>query len=419
MIDDVVVTGLGATTPLGGDVASTWAACSPAGPGSWPSPRTGPPTCRCGSRPGWRSTRPRCSTGSRPGGWTEPAGRADRRREAWADAGFTGQSGRDRPRPRAARRRHRHRHRRRADPARPVRLIQEKGPGRVSPLHIPMLMPNGPAALRRPRARRPGRRAHPGQRLRVRRRGDRARPRPDPARPRRRRRRRRHRGLRPPAAHRRASPRCGRCRTRNDEPERASRPFDKGRDGFVLGEGAGALVLERRARRGPRAAQPYAVLAGAGITSDAYDIAQPDPDGDGRAARARIALRAVGPRPSRHRARQRARHLDPGRRHRRGPVRSPTARRPDRCHRHQVDDRAPARRRRRARVDRDRARPPRRRRPADDQPRRPRRRASRSTSPRRGTRDDRACRAEQLLRLRRAQRRLVVPRQPDRAKEMP
>ena len=69
--------------------------------------------------------------------------------------------------------------------------------------------------------------------------------------------------------------------TRNDEPEKASRPWDKGRDGFVLGEGAGALVLERADHAAARGATVYARLAGAGITSDGYDIVQPHPQGLG------------------------------------------------------------------------------------------------------------------------------------------
>lgn len=66
--------------------------------------------------------------------------------------------------------------------------------------------------------------------------------------------------------------------TRNDDPEKASRPWDKGRDGFVLGEGAGALILERADHAAARGATVYARLAGAGITSDGYDIVQPDPE---------------------------------------------------------------------------------------------------------------------------------------------
>jgi 3-oxoacyl-[acyl-carrier-protein] synthase II len=69
--------------------------------------------------------------------------------------------------------------------------------------------------------------------------------------------------------------------TRNDEPQKASRPWDKGRDGFVLGEGAGALVLERADHAAARGAHVYARLAGAGITSDGYDIVQPHPEGLG------------------------------------------------------------------------------------------------------------------------------------------
>jgi len=69
--------------------------------------------------------------------------------------------------------------------------------------------------------------------------------------------------------------------TRNDEPERASRPFDKGRDGFVLGEGAGMVVLESEEHAAARGAAVHAVAAGVGYSSDAHHIAQPDPEGTG------------------------------------------------------------------------------------------------------------------------------------------
>ncbi len=66
--------------------------------------------------------------------------------------------------------------------------------------------------------------------------------------------------------------------TRNDEPEKASRPWDKARDGFVLGEGAGVIVLERADHAAARGARVYARLAGSAITSDGYDLVQPHPD---------------------------------------------------------------------------------------------------------------------------------------------
>jgi 3-oxoacyl-[acyl-carrier-protein] synthase II len=69
--------------------------------------------------------------------------------------------------------------------------------------------------------------------------------------------------------------------TRNDEPERASRPFDKGRDGFVLGEGAGIVVLESAEHAQRRGARVHAVAAGAGYSADAHHIAQPEPSGNG------------------------------------------------------------------------------------------------------------------------------------------
>jgi 3-oxoacyl-[acyl-carrier-protein] synthase II len=69
--------------------------------------------------------------------------------------------------------------------------------------------------------------------------------------------------------------------TRNDEPERASRPFDKGRDGFLLGEGAGIVVLESAEHAAKRGATVHAVAAGAGYSADAHHIAQPEPEGTG------------------------------------------------------------------------------------------------------------------------------------------
>jgi 3-oxoacyl-[acyl-carrier-protein] synthase II len=78
---------------------------------------------------------------------------------------------------------------------------------------------------------------------------------------------------------------------RNDEPERASRPWDRGRDGFVLGEGAAALVLESEEHAKARGATIYAEVAGAGITADSHDIAQPDPVGQGATRAMQMALR--------------------------------------------------------------------------------------------------------------------------------
>ena len=82
--------------------------------------------------------------------------------------------------------------------------------------------------------------------------------------------------------------------TRNDEPERASRPWDKARDGFVLGEGAAIVVLERADHAAARGARVYARLAGAGITSDGYDIVQPHPDGAGFVRAVQKALTDAG-----------------------------------------------------------------------------------------------------------------------------
>ncbi|MBA2463656.1 MAG: beta-ketoacyl-ACP synthase II, partial [Nocardioidaceae bacterium] len=85
---------------------------------------------------------------------------------------------------------------------------------------------------------------------------------------------------------------------RNDEPEKASRPWDRGRDGFVLGEGAAVLVLESAEHAERRGAKVYAEAAGAGITADSHDIAQPDPVGHGATRAMKIALGEAGMDPS-------------------------------------------------------------------------------------------------------------------------
>jgi len=294
MIDDVVVTGLGATTPLGGDVATFWAGLLEGRSGvvalteDWAADLK----VRIAARMAVDPTEVLARVQARRLDRAQQAA-VIAAREAWADAGFTG----------------------RADEAglSPERvavvigtgiggvgsLIREhdvilaKGPSRVSPLLIPQDMPNGSAA-------------HVGLEI-----GARA-------------------GVHTPVSACASGAEAvaygldlieldradvvlvggteacvhpltisgfaqmQAMSTRNDEPEQASRPFDKGRDGFVLGEGAGALVLERRSSAVARGREPYATLAGAGITSDAYDMVAPDPNGNGQRRAARIALERSG-----------------------------------------------------------------------------------------------------------------------------
>ncbi|HTK62311.1 MAG TPA: beta-ketoacyl-[acyl-carrier-protein] synthase family protein [Pseudonocardia sp.] len=88
------------------------------------------------------------------------------------------------------------------------------------------------------------------------------------------------------------------CVSHNDDPEHASRPFDSGRDGFVLGEGSGIMILERAEFAAARGAQVHGRLAGIGTTADAYHITAPDPEGTGQARAMRAALRSAGLEPS-------------------------------------------------------------------------------------------------------------------------
>ncbi|MGH8878790.1 MAG: beta-ketoacyl-[acyl-carrier-protein] synthase family protein, partial [Stackebrandtia sp.] len=286
---EVVVTGLGATTPLGGDVASTWRALlngeSGVGPleQEWAADLPVRIAAQLAEDPGEKISRVRQRRLDRSEQIAIIAAN-----EAFTDAELT-DSGLD-----------------------PERLgvcfgsgiggaitlleqddiLEEKGARRVSPHTVPMLMPNGPAAW-------------VGIEL-----GAKA-------------------GVHAPTSACATSAealawgldmiRLGRAdvvvaggceavvaplpiagfasmkamSTRNDDPTRASRPWDKGRDGFVLGEGAGAVVLERAEHAAARGAHVYATLAGAGITSDAYDIVQPDPAGGVRAIRAALRDGAV------------------------------------------------------------------------------------------------------------------------------
>ncbi|MGZ4546956.1 MAG: beta-ketoacyl-[acyl-carrier-protein] synthase family protein [Blastococcus sp.] len=287
---DVVVTGLGATTPLGGDVTSTWDALLAGRSGisritdDWVKDFPAQLVARLAADPAEQIDRVR-------------ARRLDRSQqvaviaaeEAWRDSG-AGDAG--------------------IDPLRIAVVIgtgiggaltllgqddvlEEKGPKRVSPFTIPMLMPNGPAAAvglaigAKGGVHAPVSACASGAEairwgldlLRLDRAdvvlvgGTEACVHPLPM-----------AGF---AAMRAMS-------TRNDEPERASRPFDKGRDGFVLGEGAAALVLERADAAAARGAQVYARLAGAGGTADGYDLVAPHPEGEGAARAISAALRDAG-----------------------------------------------------------------------------------------------------------------------------
>ncbi len=296
--DDVVVTGLGATTPLGGDVPTYWDALLEGRSGvralteDWAADLTVRIAARMTDDPA--EVLPR-----------KLARRLDRSeqaalvaaKEAWADAGFEGRSDEAG-----------------LDPTRVAVVIgtgiggvtsllgqydilNEKGPSRVSPLLIPMNMPNGPAAYVGLEI---GARAGVHTTVSACASGAEA------------------------VAHGLDLIQLGRAdvvlvggteacihrlniagfaqmramSTRNDEPELASRPFDKARDGFVLGEGAGVLVLERASSAAARGRTPYATLAGAGISADSYDIVQPDPEGNGQIRAARSALKRSGVEPS-------------------------------------------------------------------------------------------------------------------------
>jgi 3-oxoacyl-[acyl-carrier-protein] synthase II len=292
--EDVVVTGLGATTPLGGDVDTFWTGLLEGRSGvvaltdDWAEDLPVRIAARMAVDPAEVLARVQARRLDR-----SEQGAIVAARQAWADAGFEGRAEDNG-----------------LDPTRVAVVIGtgiggvtsllnqydillEKGPGRVSPLLIPMNMPNGPAAYVGLEI---GSQAGVHTTVSACASGAEA------------------------VAHGLDLIQLGRAdvvvvggteacihklniagfaqmramSTRNDEPERASRPFDKNRDGFVLGEGAGVLVLERASSAAARGRTPYAVLAGAGITADSYDIVAPDPKGDGQQRAALSALRRGG-----------------------------------------------------------------------------------------------------------------------------
>ncbi|MBB2941865.1 3-oxoacyl-[acyl-carrier-protein] synthase II [Actinoplanes lutulentus] len=287
---DVVVTGLGATTPLGGDVASTWDAmlAGRSGVGPLTQEWAGQLPVRIAAQlavdPATLIERVKMRRLDRSEAMALIAAK-----EAWADSGLAGSG---------------------LDPERLAvsigsgiggattlleqdDILEQSGPRRVSPHTVPMLMPNGPAAwVGIELGAQGGVRAvasacatgaeavalgldliRAGRVDVVVAGGVEAVVHPLP--------------LAGFASMRAMS-------TRNDEPEKASRPWDKNRDGFVLGEGAGTIVLERADHAIARGAKIYARLLGAGITSDGFDIVQPDPECRGGIRAMRMALTDAG-----------------------------------------------------------------------------------------------------------------------------
>ncbi|GAB3251572.1 beta-ketoacyl-[acyl-carrier-protein] synthase family protein [Alteromonas gracilis] len=295
MTTRVLVTGLGATTPVGGDVPSTWSALLKGESGvvrlehPWAADLAAQIGAPVAVDPSEVLDRVKARRLDRSGQLAMVAAL-----EAWADAGFEGSAGDGAD----------------VDPERlgvavasgiggVTTLLSNydnlvaKGPRRVSPLAIPMLMPNGPAASvglaigAKAGVHTPVSACASGNEaislgvdmIRLGRAdvvvvgGTEAAIHPLPM---------------------SAFGQMMALSKRNDDPEAASRPWDKGRDGFVLGEGAAVLVLESEEHARARGARVYAEVAGAGITADSHDIAQPDPAGAGATRAMRIALRESG-----------------------------------------------------------------------------------------------------------------------------
>ena len=175
-----------------------------------------------------------------------------------------------------------------------VNQLNERGPDRVNPFSIVQIIPNlaagwvsielgtrGPAALAVHRLRRV---EH----------GDRRRHGRDPPRPRRRDDLRRHRGAGDDASASPASAPCARSRAATTIPSAASRPFDGERDGFVMGEAAGMVVIEELEHAKARGAKIYAELLGYGVSSDANHVSDPDPTGENPARALTMAFADAG-----------------------------------------------------------------------------------------------------------------------------
>jgi 3-oxoacyl-[acyl-carrier-protein] synthase II len=291
----VVVTGLGATSPVGGDAPSTWAALLAGQSGvrtlehEWARDLSTRIAAEALVDPKDVLERVKARRLDRSGQLAMVAAL-----EAWADAGLDESDDLDHERVGVAM----------ASGIGGVQTLlanydalNEKGPRRVSPLAIPMLMPNSPAAniglvigakagVHTPVSACASGNEAIAQGIDMIRLG-----RADVVLV----------GGTEAAVHPLPMAAFGQMMAlskRNDEPEKASRPWDKGRDGFVLGEGAAALVLESAEHAEKRGAKVYAEAAGAGITADSHDIAQPDPVGAGATRAMQAALRESQMQPS-------------------------------------------------------------------------------------------------------------------------
>ncbi|MFD0284721.1 beta-ketoacyl-[acyl-carrier-protein] synthase family protein [Streptomyces lutosisoli] len=278
----VVVTGIGATTPLGGDAASTWEGLVAGKSGvrpleqEWAADQAVRIAAQIAVEPGEVIPRPQARRLDRSAQFALIAAK-----EAWADAGFTDKAGEDAS----------------VDPDRlgtviasgiggvttlldQYDVLKEKGVRRVSPHTVPMLMPNGPSAnvgllvgaragVHTPVSACASGAEAIGYAIEMIRTG-----RADVV----------VAGGTEAAIHPLPIAAFGNMMAmskNNDDPQGASRPYDVARDGFVLGEGAGVLVLESAEHAAARGARVYVEAVGQGISSDGHDIVQPEPEGRG------------------------------------------------------------------------------------------------------------------------------------------